>query len=222
MMSNVHAIEESESWLSREKERLVTFLIKIWKHHENGKIIPELWTLENLVVNPDDYDLQRKIYHVLTFLGPRIDMTSLTDSEQLELAKIQQYDKILHDKAWEEICIELEQENIRPTTPDRDLINQKFKEKAEREELMASGKSNFVNEMQSRQLKEEELFYSTIIERHTQKHNPHPSNRSKDMERYTSKSRNSSTNTGPKNISVQSFNIIGGYVNRRAAEEEID
>ncbi|KAF0984013.1 hypothetical protein FDP41_007928 [Naegleria fowleri] len=145
-----------------------------------------------------------KIYHVLTFLGPRIDMTSLTDSERLELAKIQQYDKILHDKAWEEICIELEQENIRPTTPDRDLINQKFKEKAEREELMASGKSNFVNEMQSRQLKEEELFYSTIIERHTQKHNPHPSNRSKDMERYTSKSRNSSTNTGPKTLA---FNL---------------
>ncbi|KAG2393384.1 hypothetical protein C9374_006915 [Naegleria lovaniensis] len=222
MISNIHAIEESETWLSRDKERLVTFLIKLWRHNENGKIISELWTLENLVVNPDDYDLQRKIYHVLTFLGPRIDMNSLTDSERLEIAKIQQYDKILHDKAWEEICVELEQENIRPTTPDRDLINQKFKEKAEREELMASGKSNFVNEMQSRQLKEEELFYNTIIERNTQKHNSQPSNRSKDMERYTSKSRNSTTNSGPKNISVQSFNIIGGYVNRRAAEEEID
>ena len=223
MNCSMQAVDEVLTWKGRNKENVVTYLIKLWKENESAKSVKDRFFLENMEVDPKDYDLQRKIYHVLNIIGNRIDSSALSDDDSMELVKIQHYDKLLNDKAWEDICMELEQENIRPTTPDRELISEKFKEKEERENNIASGKKDIVNEMQNRLIKEEETFYRTIIDRHSNNASTmqKPFNTSFD-DRYTCKSRaTAKTSTAVKNISVQAFKIIGGYVNRRAAEEEI-
>ena len=164
MKFNQEAMEEVLTWKSKDKKDITSFLINMWREAENSPVFAEYMTLENVTIDPHDFDLHVKIYHVLSQMEERIDKNSLSDMDKMELVKIFQFDNLLHDKAWEEISMELEQEGIRPTTPDRERLHNKLHEKDDRSRKISHGKTEIAKEMAGKVNQEEEVFYRTIIE----------------------------------------------------------
>eukprot|EP00817_Percolomonadidae_sp_ATCC50343_P002336 CAMPEP_0117423338 /NCGR_PEP_ID=MMETSP0758-20121206/3986_1 /TAXON_ID=63605 /ORGANISM="Percolomonas cosmopolitus, Strain AE-1 (ATCC 50343)" /LENGTH=879 /DNA_ID=CAMNT_0005206475 /DNA_START=523 /DNA_END=3162 /DNA_ORIENTATION=+ len=118
-------------------------------------------------ISKEKIDFKEKLYHAFKsmefFKGVQMEKLMKKLNERQAFSLVCEYHNILEDRVWQHMEDQLEQEQIRPTTPDEEVLSMKTQGALERNQSLTHRKQQ-LNQMQHQQAeKEQENFYQTII-----------------------------------------------------------
>lgn len=132
---NAEVIDEIRRWKSGISSfNAAQLLISLWKKQQLNKLEGTQF------VSKDKLEFKVKVYHVFHLIG--FDGHQLSYEEQLVLAEIKEYRNILIDGVWHDIQAALEQEGVRPTTPDQQMIEEKMNISLDRKKSIDDEQTN--------------------------------------------------------------------------------
>ncbi|KAI9346986.1 armadillo-type protein [Obelidium mucronatum] len=190
LLENPKARSHILEWRSSENEQrgVVNLLIKLWTLEEQrmgvptghyGTLVDEKKPLagkyqkghedpskkyeDGYVVEELSENLRSKIYSMFCKLGFDGFSEVITVEEQIKLALIAKYLDFKIGEVWEEISEELDNEGIRPISPDLDCINTAKQVIVEKAQAIQGKQADFIKRKNESERLEEDLFYNTYI-----------------------------------------------------------
>ncbi|KAK3587960.1 hypothetical protein CHS0354_014478 [Potamilus streckersoni] len=113
-------------------------------------------------------NMRAKIYSLFCKIGFS-DLPGLTIEDHITLTVIEKYLDFKMGEVWSEIITELEQEKIRPTTPDQEAIEALSRAIEERAQIVAGTQQELLEAQQNQDVLDEQEFYAEIRENYRQK-----------------------------------------------------
>ncbi|EDO44742.1 predicted protein [Nematostella vectensis] len=112
-------------------------------------------------------NMRAKIFSMFCKIGFNA-LPGLSTADYVTIALIEKYLDFKMGEVWQEIKVELEQENIRPVTPDAECLNEITKLLDERANDVAAAQVQLMQTQKNQDLIEEEEQYEMIKENHRQ------------------------------------------------------
>lgn len=113
-------------------------------------------------------NMRAKIYSIFCKIG-FTDLPGLTVEDHITLTVIEKYLDFKMGEVWTEVLSELEQEQIRPTTPDMEAVEAISRAIENRAEIVAGTQVELLEAQQSQDTLNEQEFYAEIRENYRQK-----------------------------------------------------
>ncbi|XP_071803414.1 cilia- and flagella-associated protein 69-like [Asterias amurensis] len=194
LCENAKTVAHMLAWRSNKDTTVATLLIKIWKQEEqtlgvpreqNGTIAdtkkPLMGAVQDeagIVPLPANSrsqaivdvceNMRAKVYALFCKIGFE-DHPTLSTPDQVTLCIIEKYLDFKQGEVWKEITSELEQEGVRPVTPDQEALSIINKATEELAINVADTQVDFLESQQQQDLLEEQEMYAEIRENHRQK-----------------------------------------------------
>ncbi|XP_060581085.1 cilia- and flagella-associated protein 69-like [Ruditapes philippinarum] len=113
-------------------------------------------------------NMRAKIYSLYCKIG-FTDLPGLTVEDHITLTVIEKYLDFKMGEVWTEILSELDQEKVRPTTPDMEAVEAISRAIENRAEIVAGTQQELLEAQQSQDVLNEQEFYAEIRENYRQK-----------------------------------------------------
>lgn len=113
-------------------------------------------------------NMRAKIYSLFCKIG-FTDLPGLTVDDHITLTVVEKYMDFKMGEVWTEILSELDQEHVRPTTPDLEAVEAISRAIDNRAEIVAGTQQELLEAQHSQDVLNEQEFYAEIRENHRQK-----------------------------------------------------
>ncbi|KAH3715889.1 cilia- and flagella-associated protein 69-like [Dreissena polymorpha] len=113
-------------------------------------------------------NMRAKIYSIFCKIG-FTDLPGLTVDDHITLTVIEKYLDFKMGEVWTEVITELDQERVRPTTPDLEAVEAISRAIENRAEIVAGTQQELLEAQQSQDTLNEQEFYAEIRENYRQK-----------------------------------------------------
>lgn len=193
LCENIKALAHVQSWRGKKQISAGKLLTELWKKEEanigvvrdkTGKITdlqrPLMGTVQErqgVIPLPADRpsqaivdvseNMRAKIYSMFCKLGFNA-VPGLSTLDYITVAVIEKYLDFKMLEVWNEIKVELEQENIRPVSPDVSSMNDITKILNDRAAAVSATQDQLLQAQRNQDLIEEEEYYESIKENHRQ------------------------------------------------------
>ncbi|KAJ7389807.1 hypothetical protein OS493_028775 [Desmophyllum pertusum] len=193
LCENAKALAHVQSWRGEKQISAGKLLVELWKKEESnmgvtrdktGKITdlkrPLIGTVQErqgVIPLPADRpsqaivdvseNMRAKIYSMFCKLGFNA-IPGLSTLDYVTVAVIEKYLDFKMLEVWHEIKVELEQENIRPVSPDTDSMMEITRILNDRASGVAAAQNQLLQAQRNQELIEEEEYYESIKENHRQ------------------------------------------------------
>ncbi|XP_030849365.1 cilia- and flagella-associated protein 69 [Strongylocentrotus purpuratus] len=194
LCENPKTVPHLMAWKGKKERTIASLLVDIWrqeethmgvKRDENGVLIDpavplmgsfqEEAGIKPLPANQPSHaitdiseNMRAKIYALFCKIGSE-DPKGLSTEEQVTLVIIRRFLDFKEGEIWVEITSELEQENLRPVTPDQELLEMLSKSNQEMAETITEEQNELLESQRQQALLEEQELYSEIKENHKQR-----------------------------------------------------
>lgn len=193
LCENSKALAHVQSWRGKKQITAGKLLVELWKkeeanmgvaRNEIGKVTDLKKSLmgtvqerQGVIPLPADRpsqaivdvseNMRAKIYSMFCKLGFNA-VPGLSTLDYVTVAIIEKYLDFKMLEVWNEIKVELEQENIRPVSPDADCMVEISRILNDRAAGVSSTQDKLIQAVRNQQLIEEEEYYESIKESHRQ------------------------------------------------------
>lgn len=167
------AIHSFNQWMSKSNKKTATsMLVNLWNNEavqraNSKKRDSELSSKFGCLRS--DLDFRLRIHIVLSHVhfqdqcpSRELSNSSQVNQDEIILCEIAAYSDTLNSLAWSRVSQELETENVRPTTPDSELLEKHRKELVQIEDQVQKAKSNIKQRMKQNELQQESEFFDYI------------------------------------------------------------
>ncbi|KAL5007038.1 hypothetical protein ScPMuIL_015844 [Solemya velum] len=113
-------------------------------------------------------NMRAKIYSIFCKIG-FTDLPGLTVEDHVTLTVVEKYLDFKMGEVWSEVILELEQEQVRPVTPDQEAIEAISRAVEERALIVAGTQQELLEAQQNQDQLDEQEFYAEIRENYRQK-----------------------------------------------------
>ncbi|CAL1536351.1 unnamed protein product [Lymnaea stagnalis] len=131
-------------------------------------IIPLPATCVSQAIADVGENMRAKVYSLFCKMGFS-DLPGLTVDDHVTLTIIEKYLDFKMGEVWSEIIGELQTENVRPVTPDREAIEAISRAIEERAVIVASTQQELIEAQKNQDVLDEQEFYAEMRENHRQK-----------------------------------------------------
>ncbi|XP_033127845.1 cilia- and flagella-associated protein 69-like [Anneissia japonica] len=194
LCENPKSVGHMMAWRGQENRTACNLLVDIWRKEEaaigvkrdaNGFITdpanPLMGTLqarEGVESQPADCtsraildvfeNLRAKIYSLFCKIG-FADLPGLSVNDLVTLSIIEKYLELKSGEVWAEVLTELEQEGVRPVTPDQEAMEVMARAATERVNAVLESQGELLESQQEQDLLDEQDMYAEIRDNHKQK-----------------------------------------------------
>lgn len=135
---------------------------------EKQGVIPLPATCPSQSIVDVSENMRAKIYSIFCKIG-FTDLAGLTLEDHITLTVIEKYLDFKMGEVWTEVLSELEQERVRPTTPDLEAVEAISRAIENRAEIVAGTQQELLEANNNQEILDEQEFYAEIRENYRQK-----------------------------------------------------
>ncbi|RUS81453.1 hypothetical protein EGW08_010793 [Elysia chlorotica] len=162
--------EESEIGVKRDNEGAIYDVHKplMGRIQAEMGVVPMPASCVSQAVADVGENMRAKVYSLFCKMG-FTDLPGLTVEDHVTLTIIEKYLDFKMGEVWSETISELQEENVRPVTPDQEAIEAISRAIEERAQIVLSTQSELLEAQRNQDILDEQEFYAEIRENHRQK-----------------------------------------------------